>query len=165
MSKNIIVCGIDPGLTRCGIACVSSNNSIMELLKHDLIEGSIKNSNEITESLLNIYRFVLSYINEYKIDVIAIEKVFITNNHKTIRTVYMAVGVILLLLAEHNIPVYFYTPTQIKAAITGYGVCTKQLLSKYVQNILKSNVSFKSNDVSDAAGIALCHIMSSNRIK
>ena len=82
---------------------------------------------------------------------------FFNNNAKTAVAVGQARGVILLAAVKNNIPVYEYTPLQVKQALTGYGRASKGQIQQMTKSILGLKEVPKPDDVADALAVALCH--------
>jgi crossover junction endodeoxyribonuclease RuvC len=97
-------------------------------------------------------------VEELKPDIAVVEKLFFAQNVTTAMTVSQARGVILLCLAEANIPIYEYTPLQIKMAMTGYGRATKAQIQEMVRVQLGLKNKPKPDDCADALAAALTHI-------
>jgi crossover junction endodeoxyribonuclease RuvC len=97
-------------------------------------------------------------VHEMKPDAASVEKLFFAQNVTTAMTVAQARGVILLALAEEKIPIYEYTPLQIKMAMTGYGRATKAQIQEMVRVQLGLKNKPKPDDCADALAAALTHI-------
>ena len=121
--------------------------------------GSIQTSKEKKESarLLEIYTDLKTIIEKYKPDVCAIEKLFFFRNYTTVMPVAHARGVILLALEKYNIPVYEYTPIEVKQVLTGYGRASKKEVEQMVKYNLNTDTLPKLDDTVDAIAIAICH--------
>ena len=106
-------------------------------------------------------------IEKYQPEVMAVESLFFFKNLKTVMPVSQAKGVILLTAAKKKIPVYEFTPLQVKMAITGYGRAEKKQVQKMTHILLDlkefdlKEKSRKKDDATDALGIALCYIFKS----
>ena len=95
-------------------------------------------------------------IKEYKPDILAIEKIYFFKNLKTIIPVSQAKGVVLLTAAKKKMPIFEFTPLQVKMMITGYGRAKKPVLQKKVKSLLKLKQIPKYDDAADALGVAIC---------
>ena len=93
----------------------------------------------------------------YNPNCVGIEKLFFNSNHKTAIDVAQARGVIILALSQKNVPIYEYTPLQIKQAITGYGQAEKKQVMEMTRNFLKLKSVPKPDDTADALAVAICH--------
>lgn len=108
-----------------------------------------------------IYNDMCEIIKKTKADVLSIEKLYFQNNQKTAIQVAQARGVILLSAKKANVPVFEYTPLQVKNAVTGYGKAPKKQVMNMTKRILNLEKMPKLDDTADALAIALCHAQSS----
>ena len=155
----MIILGIDPGIGRCGWGIIESvNSSKATSLNYGLIETS--SHNKIEERLLEISEEIDRLIKENKPDVMAIEELFFGTNSKTALTVGQARGVILLEASRKKLPIFVYTPLQVKMALTGYGRADKNQIAQMVKAVLKLEKIPKIDDTSDALAVALTHAFS-----
>ena len=93
----------------------------------------------------------------FKPDCMAIEKLFFTNNQKTAIDVAQARGIIILSAVRHNIPIFEYTPLQVKQAVVGYGKAEKKQVMDMTRRILKLEQIPKPDDAADALALTICH--------
>ena len=114
------------------------------------------------ERLLEIIENLELIIDKFSPDLVSIEKIFSTNNQKTVVDVLQARGAILHLIAKKQIPFVEYTPTQIKKAVVGNGKATKSQVEWMVKKILNLNTILNQDDASDALAVALCAFYSEN---
>ena len=121
----------------------------------------------IDRRLKILYEEVIKIIDEHQPDVLAIEELFFNTNAKTAFVVGQARGVILLAGEQKEIPIFIYTPLQVKVAVTGYGRAEKDQVGKMIKAILKLKEIPKPDDITDALAIALCHAFSNktNKLK
>ncbi len=96
-------------------------------------------------------------LDEHSPDVVAVERVFAQNNRSTVMGTAQASGVALLLAAEHGLSAQTHTPSEVKAAITGYGSADKRQVQTMVARILRLDELPKPADAADALALALCH--------
>ena len=108
-----------------------------------------------------IYTDMCEIIKKTRAEVLGIEKVYFQNNQKTAIQVAQARGVILLSAKKANVPVFEYTPLQVKNAVTGYGKAPKKQVMNMTKRILNLEKMPKLDDTADALAIALCHAQSS----
>ena len=87
----------------------------------------------------------------------AIEELFFNSNQKTAINVAQARGVLLLAALNNNIPIFDYTPLQVKQATVGYGRAEKNQVQQMVKMLLGLNVIPKPDDAADALALAICH--------
>jgi crossover junction endodeoxyribonuclease RuvC len=160
----MIILGIDPGFARMGVAVLEKNKKGKEsLIFSTCVETDKKEKQE--RRLLSIGKELEKIISKYKPDVLAIEKLFFAQNTKTALQVSEAVGVILYVCASKNIPVYEFTPLQIKIALTGYGKAEKRQVEDMAQAILKLEKMPKLDDETDAIAVSLTCASSLNSLK
>ena len=153
----MIVLGVDPGLTRCGLGVVKSHTyQKLEMMN----VGVIRTSTELTleNRLLELEGELIAWIDSARPDVIAVERVFSQLNVKTAMATAQAAGVALLIAARKGIPVAMHTPTEVKAAVTGSGRADKKQVALMVQNILGLESIPKPVDSTDALALAICHL-------
>ena len=155
MGENMIILGIDPGLAIVGWGVIESIKGRIRPIAYGAIRTPAHT--DIESRLSIIQDDLTSLIEKYKPDEMAIEELFFTNNITTGIVVAEARGVILLTAREHNIPVFEYTPMQVKQAVVGYGKAEKQQVIAMVTSILKLKSPLKPDDTADAVAIAICH--------
>lgn len=156
------ILGIDPGYARVGWAMLEVRSQKLEVRGFECIETS-KNTDS-QERLVAVYKQVCALIKKYKPDVLAIEELFFTTNAKTAFKVGEARGVIILAGSLQKIPVFSYTPLQIKIAVTGYGHADKPQVGRMVKTILKLKEMPKLDDTVDAIAVALTHAFTNKKL-
>ena len=121
MSQSCVV-GIDPGLTRCGIGvvCLQQHSAAIKPVAVDVIRTPI--DTDIERRLLDISEGVSTILDRFQSDAVAIERVFTQHNRNTAVGTAMAAGVAAMEAARRDIPVTFYTPSEVKAAVSGNGL-------------------------------------------
>jgi crossover junction endodeoxyribonuclease RuvC len=160
----MIILGIDPGSTRAGYAFVSYTSSHAKpiLLDAGILQTTQKDKNKL---LPELSASCIKLIKKYKPDVAGIEKLYFVKNIKTGLEVAQSRGVIICTIAQNNIPLYEYSPLEIKQGITGYGNADKYAVTKSVQRILDTSAcAGQPDDVFDAIAIALITAYA-NRVK
>jgi len=153
----MIILGIDPGIAKLGYGVLKKPKTKSGKLKA-LDYGCIITDPILSpgERLKKINNELNKLIREYKPDVLAVENVYFFKNLKTAMPVSQAKGVILLAAAKKKIPVYEFTPLEVKMTISGYGRASKKQIQKMVKYLLNLKKPFKSDDEADALGIAIC---------
>ena len=159
-NRSMKILGIDPGMAIVGYCIIDYNGKDTELLH----SGAIRTSKEKRESqrLLEIYNDMSVLIEKYKPDCCSIEKLFFFRNQTTVMPVAHARGVILTALEKYNIPIYEYTPMEVKMVLTGYGRANKKEVERMVKLSLNKNDLPKLDDTVDSIAIAICHTRSSD---
>jgi crossover junction endodeoxyribonuclease RuvC len=151
-NKPKVIMGIDPGLATIGYGFVTYEKE-PQLISCGCIETKAKTD---FKERLNIINCELSQlIKKYKPSFAGVEKLFFCKNVKTAMDVGHARGVIILTLCQNKIPIYEYTPLQIKQAITSYGKADKNQMKEMVKIILKLKSVPKKDDTADALSAAL----------
>lgn len=150
------VLGIDPGTGRVGWGIVSHEKGVDSLIECGCFETTVKS--ELPERLHKIYLFLKDLIKKHKPDVLAVESLFFATNVKTAFDVGAAKGVILLAGEEAKLPIFQYTPLQVKSSLTGYGKAEKHQIQFMVTKILHLKETPKPDDAADAVAIALTHL-------
>lgn len=155
----MIILGIDPGVGIVGYGALSAGRGTgrghISPLGHGVI--TTPPNTEICARLEEIYADVLVLVDKFKPDAAAVEELFFVNNTTTGIPVAEARGVILLALTQKKIPVFEYTPLQVKMAMTGYGKATKKQMMEQVTLRLGLSEIPHPDDAADALAIALCH--------
>lgn len=150
------VMGVDPGLTRCGIALVESGaGRTVTALDVDVVRTP--SSMELSERLLAIYTAAQQWLDTHNPDVVAVERVFAQRQVSTAMGTAQAAGVVALAAAQRDVPVRFHTPSEVKAAVTGSGRADKAQVTLMVTRILGMQRAPKPADAADALALAICH--------
>lgn len=157
------IIGIDPGTAITGFGIIEC--SISEELKY-LDHGCIKTSSksETPQRLEKINRELELLLKKHKPDILAVENIYFFKNLKTAMPVSQAKGVILFTAAKQKIPIYEFTPLQVKMTITGYGRAEKKQMQEMVKIILNLKIIPRSDDAADALAIAVCCARMTNKI-
>lgn len=149
------IIGIDPGYAITGFAVVDYNGNHFELIKSGAIET--KAGVPLPVRLTKIYDDMQVLVDEYKPDAISIEELFFNRNTTTAIGVAQGRGAVLIIAAKNNIPIYEYTPLQVKQGVVGYGRADKKQVQMMVKTILNLETVPKLDDTTDAIAIAICH--------
>ena len=151
------VLGVDPGLTRCGVGIVEGAiGSSISLVGVGVILTPTEAA--LDQRLLDLDQQLSEWINVWKPDVIAVERVFSQHNVRTVMGTGQAAGIALLLAAKAGIPVMMHTPSEVKASVTGSGRANKAQVALMVQKILNLETIPRPVDATDALALAICHI-------
>lgn len=148
--------GIDPGLTRCGVGVVDVRPDRSATLVHVGVVRSAPDA-AIEERLAAIAVGLRSVVELHDPDVVAVERVFAQHNRHSVMGTAQASGVALLVAGERGIPAATHTPSEVKAAITGYGSADKRQVQAMVARILRLDAPPSPADAADALALALCH--------
>ncbi len=150
----MIILGIDPGYARTGFGVIKYVGNRFQVLDYGVISTKAHTPFEIR--LLTIFQQIEAVISRYKPDMMAIEELFFSKNTTTAMGTAQARGVIVLAASKGGLPVYEYTPMQVKLAVTGYGRADKNQVGQMVKTILNLERAPKIDDASDALAIAIC---------
>lgn len=148
------VLSIDPGFERVGIAVIEKTTKEKDKL---IFSTCFKTSSleKLNKRILLIGEEISKIITKYKPNRMAIEKLYLNTNQKTVMGVAEARGVIIYIASKNNIPIYEYTPPQIKVAVTGYGKANKQMVMSMVPRLIEIKENIKSDDEIDAIAVGL----------
>lgn len=150
------VLGIDPGLTRCGVGVVDvAGNRTATLV--DVATLTSAPDLPLEERLLLLSRGIEDMLDRHRPQVVAVERVFAQHNVRTVMGTAQISGVALLLAAQRGLTVTLHTPSEVKAAITGYGSADKKQVGTMVARILGLSEIPKPADSADALALAICH--------
>ena len=150
-----VILGVDPGLTRCGVAVIdASSTRKVQMLAVDTLRTAA--SQELSARLLAIADGVEALIIKHRPSAIAIERVFAQANVRSVMGVAQISGVVMYLAKKHGIPVQMHTPSEVKAAVTGSGRAQKAQIGLAVTKILGLTEIPKPADSADALAIAIC---------
>lgn len=149
------ILGIDPGMAIVGYCLIEYDGKKIELLH----SGSIQTQKGVNESarLLEIYNDLDFIVDKYRPDICAIEKLFFFRNYTTVMPVAHARGVILTVLEKHFVPIFEYTPIEVKQTLTGYGRADKKEVERMVKIALNTESLPKLDDTIDAIAIAITY--------
>jgi len=150
------IIGIDPGTAIVGYGIVDYNGNESRLVT----SGSIQTSKNLSDDkrLAEISHDLKEILDKYSPDMASVEKIFFFKNQKTVISVAQSRGVILSVLAQNSVPVYEYTPMEIKLSVTGYGKASKNEVAEMVQKLIVCDYFPKLDDTADAIAMAVCHI-------
>ncbi len=152
----MIVLGIDPGYAIVGWGVVNFTGISCRPLGFGAI--TTEADTDFNQRLEFIYNQLSKIITRSRPDAMAIEKLYFQNNQKTAINVAQARGVILLSAQQQKIPIFEYTPLQIKTVVTGYGKAKKPQVMEMTRRLLRLKEVPKPDDTADALAVALCHI-------
>ena len=149
------ILGIDPGYAIVGYGIIDYESNHFSVASYGAITTPA--GMEFSRRLQNIYNDLTDIILKYRPDALSIEKLYFNTNTTTAIDVAQARGVVLLCAINNNVPMYEYTPLQIKQAVTGYGRAEKKQVMEMVRQLLNLKSVPKPDDTADALAIAICH--------
>ena len=153
----IRVLGVDPGLTRCGVGVVEgAPGRALTMVRVGVIKTSA--DEDIAARLLAIETQVEAWLDVGRPDAVAVERVFSQQNVRTVMGTAQAGAVAIVCAARRGLPVALYTPSEVKAAVTGSGRADKDQVTAMVTRLLRVTDPPRPADAADALALAICHI-------
>ena len=149
------ILGIDPGVATVGFGVIDSDRAQQKMIQYGAITTAA--GLPLATRLVQIAADLEVLIRQFQPDEIAVEELFFSKNITTVIAVAHARGVILYTAERLQIPVYEYTPMQVKQAVTGYGRADKKQVIEMTRIILNLHSAPKPDDTADALAIAICH--------
>ncbi len=150
----MIVLGIDPGTALTGYGVVERIGPRVRAVDYGCIRTPA--DRPLAERLLEIRAAISDLIATHEPSLVAVERLFFNRNVQTAFAVGQARGAILLTAAEHGLPVFEFTPNEVKMAVTGYGRAPKEQVQRMVQIVLGLPDLPHPDDAADALAIAIC---------
>ncbi|QSB16931.1 crossover junction endodeoxyribonuclease RuvC [Natronosporangium hydrolyticum] len=151
------VLGVDPGLTRCGIGVVEgSPGRPCQLISYEAV--TTDPAAELPARLLRLDERLGELLATHRPDGVAVERVFSQHNVRTVMGTAQAGAVAVLAAARAGIPVELYTPSEVKAAVTGSGQAGKAQVTAMVTRLLRLTEAPRPADAADALALAICHV-------
>ncbi len=158
----MVVLGIDPGYAIVGYGIVEFNGMNFNTIAYGAV--TTKSKTYFPQRLETIFKEIDVIIKKYKPDALAIEKLFFNTNTTTAIDVSQARGVILLSAQLNNVPIFEYTPLQVKQSVTGYGRAEKKQIMEMTRVLLNLKSVPKPDDTADALAMAVCHAHTANSL-
>jgi len=151
------VLGVDPGLTRCGVGVVDGEPG--RPCRLTAVEVVVTDpAAELSHRLLALHEAFDRLIAHHQPDSVAVERVFSQHNVRTVMGTAQAGAVAVLAAARAGLPVQMYTPSEVKAAVTGSGQADKAQVASMVTRLLKLTEVPRPADAADALALAICHV-------
>lgn len=155
--RRVRVLGVDPGLTRCGLGVVEGSPGTALAL----IDGGVVRTEpgaDLAERLLSLHGQIERWLVRHEPDALAVERVFSQRNVRTVMGTAQAAAAAVLCAARRGIPVACYTPSEVKAAVTGSGRADKAQVTAMVTRLLRMADPPRPADAADALALAICHV-------
>lgn len=149
------ILGIDPGTAIMGYGLIEKKGHRLVPLTYACWRTPAHMP--MPERLLSLYQELQAFLQSYQPQQVAVEELFFNRNTTTAISVGQARGIVLLAAAQAGIPVYEYTPLQVKQAVVGYGKADKKQIQQMVRALLGLQEVPKPDDAADALAIAICH--------
>ncbi|MDX6223080.1 MAG: crossover junction endodeoxyribonuclease RuvC [Frankiales bacterium] len=151
------VLGVDPGLTRLGVGVVDGvPGGLLSLVAVDVLRTP--STDDIGARLIALERGLVSWIERYQPEAMAVERVFSQHNVRTVMGTAQAGAVAIVCAARFGIPVMLHTPSEVKAAVSGNGRADKAQVAAMVTRLLRLEAAPKPADAADALALAICHV-------
>jgi crossover junction endodeoxyribonuclease RuvC len=151
------VLGIDPGLTRCGMGVVEGSvGRPLRLVDVNVLRTS--SDLPVPERLVTIEKGIDAWLDEYRPDAVAVERVFARSDVSTVMGTAQASGIAMVCAARRGLPVALHTPSEVKAAVSGNGRADKAQVGAMVTRILRLDAPPKPADAADALALAITHL-------
>jgi len=151
------ILGLDPGTARMGWGIIEGEEE-PSLVAYGVL--STPAGRPLAERLHTLFQALRELVARYRPQAAALEELFFARNARTALAVGQARGSALVALAESGLPVYEYTPLQVKMAVTGYGQAEKAQVQEMVRALLGLERVPRPDDAADALAVALCHFHS-----
>ena len=156
------ILGIDPGIAIVGVGLIESNRGSVRMLQYGAV--TTEAGLPLATRLVQIENDMTALIAQLKPDEIAVEELFFSKNITTGIAVAHGRGVILCTAERLGVPIFEYTPMQVKQAVAGYGLADKKQVMDMTKRLLKLKAVPKPDDAADALAIAICHARSATSL-
>ena len=156
------ILGIDPGLAIVGFGLIEAETGKMQMLQYGAVTTPA--GLPLAARLVQLERDMEELIAQLRPEAIAGEELFFSNNITTGIAVAHARGIILCTAAKSGIPLFEYTPMQVKQAVVGYGLAEKRQVMDMVRRLLKLKAVPRPDDAADALALAICHARSATSL-
>lgn len=156
------ILGIDPGIAIVGFGLIESNRGSVRMLQYGAV--TTEAGLPLATRLVQIKNDMTALIAQLKPDEIAVEELFFSKNITTGIAVAHGRGVILCTAERLGVPIFEYTPMQVKQAVAGYGLADKKQVMDMTKRLLKLKAVPKPDDAADALAIAICHARSATSL-
>ena len=156
------ILGIDPGIAIVGFGLIEANAGQVQMLQYGAI--TTEAGLPLATRLYQIGNDMEELLRQCKPDVISIEELFFNNNITTGIAVAHGRGVLLYAAEKCGVPLFEYTPSQVKQAVVGYGKAEKRQVMDMTKRLLKLKAVPRPDDAADALALALCHARSATSL-
>ena len=156
------ILGIDPGIAIVGFGLIESDRGAMRMLQYGAV--TTEAGLPLATRLVQIEDDMRALIQQLRPDEIAIEELFFSKNITTGIAVAHGRGVVLCTAERLGVPIFEYTPMQVKQAVVGYGLAEKRQVMDMTKRLLKLKAVPKPDDAADALAITICHARSATSL-
>lgn len=159
----MIILGIDPGTAETGYGLISCQKSRAKVIDCGLIKT--ESDREDAYRLVKMEKEARRLIREHRPDILAIESIFFFQNRRSALAVSQMKGIVLLAAEKHKLPVYEFSPLEIKLAVAGWGKADKKDMHLAVNQLLRLKLADQSDHATDALGAAACFLIKNKFLK
>ena len=152
----MIILGIDPGTVIMGYGVIETEEDKLSLVDYGVFKNPERSS--IGERLSYFYGELLKIISRYQPDAVAVEQPFVAKNARSALAIGRAQAIAILAAANKGIPVYEYTPAEVKQRVADYGASSKEQIQEMVKLQLELSEVPQPSDAADALAVAICHL-------
>lgn len=156
------ILGIDPGFATIGFGLVAAERGSVQMLRYGAITTPA--GMEFPKRLRLIYQDTTELLRMLTPDAVAMEELFFNTNITTGIQVAHGRGILLLACEEYGVPIFEYTPSQVKQAVVGYGKAEKRQVMDMIRRLLHLQEIPRPDDAADGLALALCHARSSTSL-
>lgn len=156
------ILGIDPGFATIGFGLIGAERMNVQMLRYGAITTPA--GMEFPQRLKQIYDDMTELLEILKPDEVSVEELFFNTNITTGIQVAQGRGVILLACTNMGVPIFEYTPLQVKQAVAGYGRADKRQVMEMTRRLLHLDKIPRPDDAADGLALALCHARSSTSL-
>jgi crossover junction endodeoxyribonuclease RuvC len=154
------ILGIDPGTIVLGYGIIEAHDDQMILVTSSVLECDKRSP--VGERLCYLYDGLCDIIRKHRPEVVAIEQPFFAKNARSALAIGKAQAITILAASKYKLPVYEYTPRQVKKRVAGHGGSDKEQVQEMVRVQLNLKKTPQPTDASDALAVAICHIIEGN---
>ena len=151
------VLGVDPGLTRCGLGVVEGRSGGPLTMVAVGVVLTPRDA-DLGQRLVILERELEDWLDLYRPDAVAVERVFSQHNVRTVMGTAQASALAVVAAARRGLPVALHTPSEVKAAVTGSGRAEKAQVGAMVARVLRLDAPPRPADAADALALAICHV-------
>lgn len=156
------ILGIDPGFATIGFGLIAAEGGAVQMLRYGAITTPA--GMEFSQRLQLIYDDMTELLQIVRPDAVSVEELFFNTNITTGIQVAHGRGVILLACVKYGVPIFEYTPLQVKQAVAGYGRAEKRQVMDMTRRLLHLEKLPRPDDAADGLALALCHARSSTSL-
>ncbi len=149
------ILGIDPGTITMGYGIIDCDGEMLTMIDYGAIH--VTERSPIGERLHLLHSHLLSVMAEYQPEVVAVEQPFVAKNVRTALAIGRAQAIAILAAASSHLPIYEYSPAQVKQRVASSGASGKEQVQQMVRLLLNLTAIPEPNDAADALAVAICH--------